>query len=380
VQRAQGVKIIDEATAVGSLRARQSVMLRPEVAGRVARIGFADGQRVRRGQLMVQLDDTLLQAQLRQSQSQASIARTNLQRSRELQAQGFVSSSAVDQNAAALDVAEAQVALSQAQLARLRVLAPFDGVAGIRVINVGDFLRDGADIVAIEDLSSLLVDFRLPERELPRLRVGLPVEVAVDAFPGRNFQGRVEALDAQVDANGRSLLVRARVDNPGAQLKGGLFARPRVVFGVRDNAVVVPEEALVPQGGRQFLFKVVDGENSQKLARRMEAKLGVRMPGRVEILEGLKPDDMVVTAGHGRLRGESTPVRVIDLARAAAPRPPGGGAGGGGPGGGGAGSAGGGSGAAAPGAPVAPVARGAASPAKVPGSAASGTPRNGSAP
>ncbi len=319
--KVETVTLSDDAQAVGSLRSRQGVMLRPEVSGRVAQINFADGQRVKRGQLLVQLDDTLQQAQFQQADAQAAIARTNLQRSRELVAQGFISQSAVDQNMAALQVAEAQVALARAQLARMKLLAPFDATAGIKLINLGDYLKDGADIVNLEDMSAMAVDFRLPERYLARVRSAQPVELAVDALPGRSFKGRVEAIDAQVDANGRSLLVRARVDNPDAVLRPGMFARPRIVFAVREKALVVPEEALVPQGNRQFIFKLEsDGKGGQQ-ARRLQAKLGLRLEGKVELLEGLSAGDLVVTAGHARLlRAEVTPVRVIDLARAGQPR------------------------------------------------------------
>jgi membrane fusion protein (multidrug efflux system) len=321
------VTLSDDASAVGSLRSRQGVVLRPEVSGRIAQINFTDGQRVKRGQLLVQLDDTLQQAQAQQAEAQAAIARTNLKRSRELMAQGFVSPSAVDQNEAALQVAEAQVALARAQLARMRMLAPFDATTGIKLVNIGDYLKDGADIVALEDMSSMSVDFRLPERYLARVRQGQPIDMAVDALPGRSFKGRVDAVDAQVDANGRSLLVRARVDNPDAVLRPGMFARPRIVFAVRENALVVPEEALVPLGSKQFVFRIEpDGKGGQQ-ARRIEARLGLRIEGKAELLEGLKPGDRVVTAGHGRLvRAEVTPVRVIDLSNPAEPRPAGRGA------------------------------------------------------
>jgi membrane fusion protein, multidrug efflux system len=323
VAKAQSITLTDDVQAVGSLKSNQGVMLRPEVSGRIARLGFAEGQRVRRGQLLVQLDDTLQQAQLKQSQAQASIARTNLQRSRELLGQGFVSQSAVDQNAASLEVAEAQVALARAQLDRMKVLAPFDGTAGIRVVDVGDYIKDGADIVNIEDLSSLRVQFSLPERTIDRLRTGQPVDVAVDAYPGKSFKGRVQAIDSQVDANGRALLVVAQVDNPGSLLKPGMFARPRVVFAVREGAVVVPEEAVVPLGGRQMIFKVADGPDGKKVSQRIEARVGLRLPGKVEILEGLQAGDTVVTAGHSRLlRADGVPLRVIDLTRPAGARPP----------------------------------------------------------
>lgn len=326
VGRAEALRIEDDALAVGTVRAEQTVMLRPEVSGRVVRIGFKDGQRVKRGQLLVQLDDLLQRAQLQQAEAQASIARTNLQRSRELLAQNFVSQSAVDQNAAALDVAMAQVALAKAQLVRLAIMAPFDGIAGISAVDVGDYLKDGADIVSLEDRSRLWVDFRLPERFAGATKPGLPVKITLDALPGLSFDGKVEALDSLIDANGRSLLVRSRIDKPAPMLTSGMFARTRIVFAVRERAVMVPEEALVPLGGKQFLFKAVDGPASgaadlarppTKVSQRMEAKLGARQAGKVEILEGVAPGDLVVTAGHQRLlRGDALPLRIVDLARA----------------------------------------------------------------
>ena len=318
VGKAEVMMLSDEVQAVGSLKSVQGVMLRPESSGRISKLGFADGARVVKGQLLVQLDDTLQQAQIKQAEAQASIARTNLQRSRELQAQGFVSQSAVDQNAAALQVAEAQVALAQAQAQRMRVLAPFNGTAGLRAVDVGDYVKDGADIVNIEDLSSLTVQFALPERYIDRLRAGQAVELSVDAMPGRSFKGRVQAVDSQVDANGRALQVLAQVSNPGTVLRPGMFARPRVVFSVREGAVVVPEEALVPVGAKQFVFKVVAGADGKQTAQRVEAKIGTRLPGKVEILDGIQAGDTVVTAGHGRLmRGDGQAVRVVDLNKSA---------------------------------------------------------------
>jgi len=169
VARAVARDLTDDTTAVGSLRSRQGVVVRPEVSGRVVKLGFRDGERVRRGQVLVQLDDALPRAQLRQAEAQLAIARTTLQRNRELVAQNFVTQSVVDQAQANVDVADAQVALARAQLDKLRIVAPFDGQTGIRAINVGDYLKDGADIVALEDTSSMYVDFSLPERFASRL-------------------------------------------------------------------------------------------------------------------------------------------------------------------------------------------------------------------
>jgi membrane fusion protein (multidrug efflux system) len=313
VARVESRALEDDVTTVGSLRARQGVMLRPEISGRIAKLGFADGRRVRRGQLLVQLDDTLQRAQLQQAQAQASIARTSLQRNRELAAQGFVSQSAVDQTAAALEVAEAQVALARAQLSRMRIVAPFDGIAGIRLVDIGDYVKDGADLVAIEDVAVMFVDFRLPEGSLGRLKVGQAVDVTLDGMPGRRYKGRVEAVDAEVEAGGRSLLVRARLDNDDGTLRAGMFARARIVFAVRGQALLVPEEALVPQAGKQYIVKVIDGPNG-KVTQRIEAKLGLRVPGKAEILEGLAPNDVVVTAGQSKLMSaDGLPVTVVDI-------------------------------------------------------------------
>jgi membrane fusion protein (multidrug efflux system) len=316
VGKVEAATLEQDAQAVGTLRSRQSVMVRPEVSGRVVRLGFSDGQRIRRGQVLVKLDDTLQQAQLQQALAQAGIARTNLERSRELVAQNFVSRSALDQNAAALEVAEAQVALARAQLARMTIRAPFDGAAGIRNVDVGDYLKDGADVVQIEDSSSVLVDFRLPERFIAEVKHAQAVDVTFDALPGRRYAGRVEALDSLVDADGRSLLVRARIDNPSGELRAGMFARTRIVFGSRSNARVVPEEALVPMGGRQFIVKLVEGPNGL-VSQRLEAKVGARLPGKVEVLDGLEVGDTVVTAGQAALmRADGLPVRIVEIGRA----------------------------------------------------------------
>jgi membrane fusion protein (multidrug efflux system) len=325
VAKVDVARLEDDSQAVGSVRARQGVVLKPEVSGRIQSLSFGDGQRIQKGQLMVQLDDTLQQAQLKQAEASAAIARTNLQRSRELAAQNFVSQSAVDQNGAALEVAVAQVALAQAQLIRMKILAPFDGITGIRSVSVGDYVKDGADLVMIEDVSSLWVDFRLPERYLSRLKTGQGVEVLLDAIPDRKFKAQVDAIDAQLDANGRSVLVRARMPNGDGRLRGGMFARVRAVFDVREKALVVPEEALVPLGSRQVVFKIVDGPSGAKIAQRSEVKIGMRVPGKVEILDGLAAGDVIVVAGQSRLvRGENLAVRVVDLSRTRGPGGPGG--------------------------------------------------------
>ncbi len=309
--------LVDEAQSVGSLRSRQGVMLRPEVAGRVKAILFTEGQRVAKGQLLVQFEDQLQAAQVAQARAEMSIAEANHKRNQELVTQNFISKRSVDESAAALDVAKAKHDLAQATLQRLKIMAPFDGVTGLKQVNVGDYLKDGADIVNIEDIDAVLVDFRLPERFQSKIRPGQKAQLNVDALPGRPFTALVQAVDPLIDANGRSVGIRGCIDPRQRQLRPGRFARGSTTFGVREQALTVPEEAIVPQGGRAFVVKVVPGEKPDTLvSQRVAVRTGVRQPGKVEITEGLEEGDTVVTAGHQRLQKDGVPVRVVDLAAA----------------------------------------------------------------
>jgi membrane fusion protein, multidrug efflux system len=325
VAKVDTMTLVDETQAVGSLRSRQGVMLRPEVGGRVKQIFFADGQRVRKGQVMVQFEDQLQQAQLSQAKAELSIAEANHKRNQELVTQNFISKRSLDESGAALEVSRAKLALADATLQRLKVLAPFDGITGLKQVNVGDYLKDGADMVNVEDMDAVLLDFRLPERFQARIRAGQKAQLTVDALPGRPFSAIVQAVDPLIEANGRSVGVRGCIDNRQQQLRPGMFARVNAVFGSRENAMVIPEEAIIPQGGRTFVVKVVAGEKPDTLvSERVPVKVGLRQPGKVEILEGLAAGDTVVTAGHQRLQKDGTTVRVVDLSQPGAGKPAGG--------------------------------------------------------
>lgn len=316
------VKLVDDAQAVGSLRSRRSVVLRPEVSGRITQLNFTDGQRVRKGQVLVQFDDQLPLAQVQQSQAELSIAEANQKRNQELVAQNFVSQRSLDESAANLQVAQARLSLARATAARLKIVAPFDGIAGIRQVNPGDYLKDGADIVNIEDIDAVFVDFRLPERFQNKLKRGQTALVDMDALPGRKYTAVVQAIDPLIDANGRSVAVRACIDNRQLQLRPGMFARVNAVFGERDNARVIPEEALVPQGDKQYVIKLAPGQEAQTwIARRVAVQVGIRRPGQAEITSGLEAGDMVVTTGQQRIQRDGMTVRVVDLSAPAAARP-----------------------------------------------------------
>lgn len=325
VAKVETMTLVDETQAVGSLRSRQGVMLRPEVGGRVKQIFFNDGQRVRKGQVMVQFEDQLQVAQLSQAKAELSIAEANHKRNQELVTQNFISKRSLDESGAALEVSRAKLALADATLQRLKVLAPFDGITGLKQINVGDYLKDGADMVNVEDIDAVLLDFRLPERFQAKIRAGQKAQLTVDALPGRPFSAVVQAVDPLIEANGRSVGVRGCIDNRQQQLRPGMFARVNAVFGARENAMVIPEEAIIPQGGRTFVVKVVAGEKPDTLvSERVAVKVGLRQPGKVEIVEGLTAGDTVVTAGHQRLQKDGTTVRVVDLSQPAGGRSAGG--------------------------------------------------------
>lgn len=296
----------EDLQAVGALRSNESVILRPEVAGRIAAINFRDGQPVKKGQVLVALDATLNEAEVAQARAELELARNNLKRTEDLARKRFVSDSAQEQAAANVEVLAARLKLAEARLAKMRVVAPFDGVVGIRSVSVGDYVKDGADLVNIEDIAQLKVDFRLPERYLNQLRTGQAVEVTADALPGARYRGTIDAINPRIDANGRSLEVRARLANSDGRLRPGMFARVRVIVGERPAALMVPEEAIVPLGDDFFVYTVADGK-----AKRVRVKLGVRRNAMVELLEGVKPGELVVTAGM-RVQRDGQPVRVVN--------------------------------------------------------------------
>jgi membrane fusion protein (multidrug efflux system) len=310
----QVVRLVDDAQAVGSLRSRRSVVLRPEVSGRITQLNFTDGQRVRKGQVLVQFDDQLPLAQVQQSQAELSIAQANQKRNEELVAQNFVSQRSLDESAANLQVAQAKLSLAKATAARLKIVAPFDGIAGIRLVNNGDYLKDGADIVNIEDIDALFVDFRLPERFQSKVKRGQMARVDLDALPGQKYTAVVQAIDPLIDANGRSVAVRACIDNRQLRLRPGMFARVNTVFGQRDNATVIPEEALLPQGDSQFVIKLLPGADAQTwTTQRVPVQVGMRRPGKVEIVGGLQAGDTVITTGQQRIQRDGTKVSVVVL-------------------------------------------------------------------
>jgi membrane fusion protein (multidrug efflux system) len=301
-------------TAVGSLRSDESITLRPEVAGRIATIAFQEGQRVTKGALLVRLDPAINDAEVQQAKANLKLAQSKYDRAVDLSRSNFISGQARDEAENNLRVAEAALSLAQAKREKMEIRAPFSGIIGLRVVSAGDYVKEGADMVNLESIDPLKVDFRVPEIYLAQVQVGQSLTVSLDALPGRSFEGKVFAVNPLVDTAGRSIVIRALVRNPDTSLRPGMFARVSLITRDEKNALVIPEQAIVPQGDEQFVFRIVDGK-----AARSKVEVGARRDAKVEIVKGLAPTDTVVTAGQLKLRDG---MRVAVAAPAANIAPP----------------------------------------------------------
>lgn len=290
-------ELSERVTAVGSLRSNESVIIRPEIAGRVVSINFDEGQRVKTGDLLIALDDSVYSAELDQSKAQLQLAERNFKRIEELHQREVATARARDEAQSGLSVGNASVALAQARLAKTRIVAPFSGIAGLRHVSVGDYINVGQDIVNLEDIEPLKADFRIAEKFLSAVRTGQRIQIGVDAYPGETFEGEVYAIDPRIDESGRSIVIRARVPNEDGRLRPGLFARVTLILEMKEKAITVPEQAIMPRGDEQFVYTVVDGKVKQT-----KVTIGTRRDGRVEIVDGLGSEDTVVTAGHLKIR------------------------------------------------------------------------------
>lgn len=298
---------------VGSLRSDEAVVVRPEIAGRVAEIAFKEGQRVERGQVLVRLDDSVQRADLERARANLTLSRSKYDRAVDLRAKGFISSQAKDEAENTLKVAQADAELAAARLAKTEVKAPFGGIIGLRSVSVGDYVKEGQDMVNLEEIDPLKVDFRVPEVFLAQVKAGQVLQVTMDALPERTWPGQVYAINPLVDANGRAIAIRAQVSNADGRLRPGMFARVRLLTSEVRDSLMIPEECLFPVGDDKYVYKVVDGR-----ALRQKVDIGQRREGKVEVLGGLASTDLVVTAGVVKLR-DGAPVRVANAAAATEP-------------------------------------------------------------
>ena len=282
----------DRLEAIGTAYANESVVIAARVTKQIDRVRFADGQTIKAGETLVELEDSEERAQLAQARATRSDAKLRFDRVADLASRGTESQSRYDEVRTALDAANAGVEEIEARLADLRIRAPFSGVLGLREVSPGTLLKPGDRITTLDDVDRIKLDFSVPETFLSMLAPGLEVKTQVAAYPGRVFTGRVAAVDSRVDPETRAVRVRAEIDNSDHAIRPGMLLS-LVLQANLERSLAVAEQALVPSGSSQFVV-VLDAENKSK---RVEVKIGRRVPGLVEIRSGLKPGDRVVIDG-----------------------------------------------------------------------------------
>lgn len=307
----------DEIAATGQIEAMQSIELRPEVEGRILAILIREGQEVPQGTALFQIDSTELSAQVAQLAAQRDLAQQDLARTRELIAQNAASAADLERAEAAARGADAQYRLQSTRLARTTVRAPFAGVLGQRFVSLGDYVTTSTRLVTLQTVNPMRASFQVPERYAQELKRGQEVEFRVGAITGRTFAGEVDFVDPVVQLPGRTILVKARVPNPQRLLQAGMFIEAHVVTAVRPQAVVVPEDAVVPLQGATYVWVVADN----KVSRR-QVGLGVRTPGFVEVRSGVDAGEQVVVGGLELLfPGAAVMPRVVDRTQPAPSEP-----------------------------------------------------------
>lgn len=287
--------------AVGSVTATQGIYVTTEVAGKVDEILASSGQMVKAGDLLMSLDDSVDQADLKGLIAQRKLAQLQFERNSTLLKDRSVSRSDYDQSRASLDSAEAAVAAKQAIIHKKAISAPFSGQLGIVDINLGQYLSPGDAIVSLQALDPIYGDFNLPERHLPDVQVGQAVEIEVQAWPGRLFKGSISAINPGIDRGTRTLRLRATLDNPGHLLRPGMFAEVRTVLPLRDDILTLPRTAVTYNPYGESVFVIQEKDHGLVVQNR-PVQTGAVRAERVEIISGLKAGEQVVSAGQNKLR------------------------------------------------------------------------------
>lgn len=306
--------VVDAILASGQIESIQSVELRPEIEGRLAAILVREGAEVVKGTPLFQVDDGELKAEVARAEADRDLARQALERTRELIDQQASSQADLERAEATARSTRAQYDLLSLRLARTTVRAPFSGVVGQRFVSVGDYLTTSTRLASLQTVHPQRAAFQVPERYAAALKVGQRVVFRVAALPGKEYAGVVDFVDPVVQLPGRTITVKAEVANPRRELQAGMFIDARLATAVRPNAVVIPEDAILPIQGSSFVWVAKDGK-----ATRREVVLGVRTPGWVETKSGVEAGESVVVGGQERL-SEGAPVapKVVERIHAAA--------------------------------------------------------------
>ena len=292
----QAQRVEDVITGTGQVEAVQSIQLRPEVEGRIVEVLFRDGSRVAQGAELFRIDDAELRAQVARAEADRDLAAQSLARIRQLMQSQSSTTSELEQAEATARSSQASLDLLKLRLDRTVVRAPFGGLTGARNVSVGDFVNSQTQLVTLQTVSPMRVAIDVPERYAEALRTGLRISFTVAALRNREFTGSVDFVNPVVRLPARTITVRGVVQNPRGELQPGMFAEGRLVAAVRENAAVVPEDAVLPLQGRTYIWVIVDNK-----ATRRPVELGVRTPGFVEIRSGVATGETVVVGGLERL-------------------------------------------------------------------------------
>lgn len=306
--------IVDEIEALGTARANESIEIKPRIASVITRIRFKEGERVQAGDLLVELENSEIQANLGVAQASLSESRSIYERSRSLLNTQAISEAELEQLRATMQVGEATVEAARARLDNTLIRAPFAGRIGLRRVSPGGFVDTNTVITTLDDTDVIKLDFTIPEAFLAVISEDMEIVARSLVYPDRNFEGVVESVDTRLDPVSRSVQVRAVMPNPDNVLKPGMFLTVDLQRD-RGTLVVAPEEAIVPEGQSQYVFIVEGG-----IARKQQVVLGQRIPGAVVIVEGAKAGDIVVTEGTQKVR-DGAPVVMIDQTISAVSEP-----------------------------------------------------------
>ena len=293
--------------ALGNARANESVDISSKTSNVVTEVMFRDGERVRRGQLLVQLDDAQARADVAAADAAVAESERLFNRSRELMATEALSKAQFDQLEATLKANRARLASANARLGDTVIRAPFSGRVGLRRVSVGTLISPGDVITTLDDTSVIKLDFSVPENFLATMREGLAVRATAPALSGRAFSGKVSSIDSRVDMNSRAVTVRALLANDDGALRPGMFLNVSLANDERES-LTIPEQALTPEAERQFVFVVSDGK-----AQRREVRIGARRPGTVEVVKGLSAGEQVIVEGTQKVR-DGAAVRATEIA------------------------------------------------------------------
>lgn len=288
--------------SVGSISPVQGIEITTEVAGKISEVSFESSSRVENGDVLVRLDDSVDQATLRGLKANRELARVQFERTANLLPRRAVSQSQYDEAKARYEAARAQVAEQEARIAKKVIRAPFDGLLGIKQVDQGEYITAGQPLVTLTALNPIYVDYSVPERRFDDLGNGQTVRIRVSAYPERQFEGEITAIDSGIDEGTRSVSVRATLPNPDDLLRPGMFARVQTLMPEERTVVVVPRTAISYNTYGDFVYVVTDSEDGQRIVRRRTVTTGTTQSGNVEIIEGLSAGEEVVRAGLVKLR------------------------------------------------------------------------------